>query len=334
MKKLFILLGYVVVISAILGWVLWQQSKDLMTDLKVSPVDFVKPVPTAFSGKNSLTFLILGIGGGTHEGPTLTDSITVARLDLATNTVHTVGIPRDVWHPDIRDKINSVYAYSLNDDHKDESFDYTKRHFSSILGLSIDSMIVIDFATFESVVDALGGITITVKKGFIDPYFPKEGAENKECVPYDPDYMCRYTTLTFPKGTYEVNGKVALNFVRSRHSEGDSGSDFSRNARQQIVISAIKDKIMKIIKDHNVSKLFEIVRILDSQIVKDHKNSDYLPLARSIALSGKDIKVVSHTFTADYFEVPPYEDYDGKYVLVPQNEDYAKFKEDIKKMLQ
>lgn len=334
MKKLFVLLTYIVIVLGIIGGVFGALVQDLMQDLEVSPTDIVKPLPTEFAGKDYLNFLILGIGGGVHEGPTLTDSITVARLDLKTNTVHTVGIPRDVWHTDIRDKINSVYAYSLNDDHKTESFSYTKRHFSNILGMNIDSMIVVDFATFEKVIDALDGITITVKKGFIDPYFPKEGAENEECVPYDADYGCRYITLTFPKGTYEVNGKVALNFVRSRHAEGEAGGDFSRNARQQIVISAIKDKVTAIVKKHNISKLFEIVRILDSQIVKDYKNSDYLPLARKVLLSGKEFTIKSHTFTPDYFEVPPYEEYDGKYVLVPQNEDYVKFKEEIKKMLQ
>ncbi|MFO0703341.1 MAG: LCP family protein [Patescibacteria group bacterium] len=334
MKKVYGLTLYIVVILSIVIGVFMTKMGELAKNLEVSPLDIVKPVPKAFASKPELNFLILGIGGGDHEGPTLSDSITIAKLDLKSNTLHTLGIPRDVWVPEIQDKINSIYAYSLNDDHKNESFDYTKTHFSDFTGQSIDSMVVIDFRTFESVIDALDGITITLKKGFIDPEFPKEGYENAECSPYDPNYGCRYTELIFPKGTYKINGKTALNLVRSRHAEGEEGTDFSRNARQQMVIQSIKNRIMELVSKHELTKLMDVANILNKEIARDHKNADYIPLIRELILSQKGIKIESHTFTEDYFEVPPYSEYQGRYVLVPKDKDYEAFKNEIKKLLQ
>jgi anionic cell wall polymer biosynthesis LytR-Cps2A-Psr (LCP) family protein len=41
-----------------------------------------------------------------------------------------------------------------------------------------------------------------------------------------------------------LDGKTALKYVRSRHSEGNTGSDFARAARQQQVIEAVSKKAL------------------------------------------------------------------------------------------
>ena len=41
-----------------------------------------------------------------------------------------------------------------------------------------------------------------------------------------------------------MDGNTALIFVRSRHAEGIEGSDLAREARQQKVIDAIKNKLL------------------------------------------------------------------------------------------
>lgn len=333
MKKTIILISYILLILGVLGSVILKEIQTLARDLKVSIFDAIAPLPSELAENGDIYFLLLGIGGGDHDGPTLSDSITVARLDLLNNKLHTLGLPRDIWHDGIKDKINSIYAYSLNDNHKNNSFAYTKDHFSSLLGIRIDSMLVLDFATFEAIIDEIDGIDITLDKGFVDPWFPKKGSENQECEPYDADYKCRYVTLTFPKGTYKINGETALNFVRSRHAEGDAGSDFSRSNRQQIVLSSIKNKIYEIIKRRDLKKLSNIAKILDSQIVRDRENAKYIPLVRHMLLAKNKFSISSHTFTADYFEVPIYDDYDGKYVLIPKGGDFERFKTDVQKLL-
>ena len=41
-----------------------------------------------------------------------------------------------------------------------------------------------------------------------------------------------------------MNGDRALKYVRSRHAEGNEGSDFARGRRQQEVLLALKDKLL------------------------------------------------------------------------------------------
>src|SRR5581483_3450969 len=59
---------------------------------------------------NRISILLLGIGGGNHDGPNLTDTIIYASLDPDKNKVSLVSIPRDLWIQDINGKINSAYA--------------------------------------------------------------------------------------------------------------------------------------------------------------------------------------------------------------------------------
>lgn len=334
MRKLLLITVYIIALFSLICYTLLAGISSLSQELKIKASDFIKPLPPEFANKSVINILILGIGGGLHDGPNLTDSITLASLNVATNTVSTIGIPRDVWVPEIRDKINSIYAYSLNDEHKSESFDYTKSHFSTFLGVPIDGLVIVDFGTFEQIVEAIHGINITIDKGFVDKRFPKIGFENTECKPYDPNYNCRYETVAFPKGTYEINGKVALKFVRSRYSEGTDGTDFSRNSRQQIVIRSVQDKILELISMRDINSVMEAIKIIDDQVIRDISNANYLPLIRNVILSKPKIQINSHTFDPDYFEVPDYEDYDGKYVLVPKSADYNHFKSDIRRMFQ
>ncbi len=334
MKKILIITVYLVALLSIICYTLFVGVSSLANDLKVNITDIAKPLPPVFEGKSEIFFLVLGIGGGIHDGPNLTDSITLVKLDTRTNTVSTLGIPRDIWVPEIRDKINSIYAYSLNDDHKDVSFSYTKSHFSTFLGVPIDGMVVVDFSTFEQIIDAIHGINITLDKGFVDNRFPKIGFENVECEPYDPNFDCRYEMVSFPKGSYEINGQVALKFVRSRYSSGTDGTDFSRNSRQQIVIHGVQNKVWELVGMRDIQSVINAIKIVDEKVIRDISNAKYIPLLRNIFLSKSKIQVNSHTFDSDYFEVPEYAEYDGKYVLVPKNEDYEQFKLDIKRMIQ
>ena len=46
-----------------------------------------------------VNILLLGIGGGNHDGPNLTDTIIFASLDPKNNKVTLISIPRDLWFP-------------------------------------------------------------------------------------------------------------------------------------------------------------------------------------------------------------------------------------------
>ena len=49
---------------------------------------------------NRINILVMGIGGGLHDGPNLTDTMIYASNDPVTKKVSLVSIPRDLWMPE------------------------------------------------------------------------------------------------------------------------------------------------------------------------------------------------------------------------------------------
>jgi LCP family protein required for cell wall assembly len=97
----------------------------------------------------------------------------------------------------------------------------TIRQFEKTTGVFVDHYIVVDFAGFESMVDAIDGVPVCIPEPIVDPAHG----------------------INIPKGTREVEGREALNYVRARYTLGD-GSDIGRIKRQQAFIAAMANKVM------------------------------------------------------------------------------------------
>ena len=197
-------------------------------------------------------FLILGVGGGSHEGPDLTDTIIVLSAKRSDGSAVLISVPRDLWVDSLRAKINTAYHYG-EEKQPSGGFVLAKSATFETLNLPIHKVLLIDFSVFENVIDSLGGIDVSVSNAFIDKEFPVSGRENDLCGG-DPEYRCRYETVQFSAGLQHMNGQTALKFVRSRHAEGDEGTDFARSKRQDAVITAVRKKISL----RNIKKLYDI----------------------------------------------------------------------------
>lgn len=88
----------------------------------------------------------------------------------------------------------------------------------------------IDFAGFKQVIDTLGGIDVNVPSALHDLKYPDDNLRG-----YDP--------LHIEAGWQHMSGALALKYARSRHAPGHS-SDFDRSLRQQLILDAVKTKIM------------------------------------------------------------------------------------------
>ncbi|MFJ3800684.1 LCP family protein [Streptomyces sp. NPDC090088] len=86
-------------------------------------------------------------------------------------------------------------------------------------GLHIDHYVEIGFAGFANIVDAVGGVTIDIDKGFKDKY---SGAD-------------------FKAGKQTLNGEEALAFVRTRHAF--AASDLQRTKNQQKFLAALAHQV-------------------------------------------------------------------------------------------
>lgn len=188
-------------------------------------------LPDPWDGSSRVTMLIMGLDyrdWSAGEGPSRTDTMILLTIDPATKTGGILSIPRDLWvnipgfDPG---KINTAYflgeAYRVPGGGPALAMQ-TVEH---TLGVPIDYYAQIDFQAFIDFVDRVGGVKINVPEAItIDPIGINTPRKNLK------------------PGIQTLDGTLALAYARSRST---SGGDFSRAARQQIVIDALRRRVVE-----------------------------------------------------------------------------------------
>ncbi|UOE93817.1 LCP family protein [Alkalihalobacillus sp. LMS39] len=168
--------------------------------------------------KDNISILLLGEDARPGETRARTDAIVVATFNKTEGSVVLTSIPRDsrveIVGRDRLDKINHAHAYG--------GVDMTINTVEQFLDIPIDYFVKLNFQSFVSVVDALGGIEVEV------PFtFEEKDTNNK--------------WITLHEGAQTFNGEEALAYTRMRkHPQG--GGDVGRGQRQQQVIEAMIHK--------------------------------------------------------------------------------------------
>lgn len=189
--------------------------------------------------------LVIGVGGGEHDGPFLTDTLMLVNMKHDDPAVGMLSIPRDLYVsvPGIGGtKINGVYTLAMNQAGRspsttevgdvevlpsthEEGTNALKNVVERVTGTEIQYVVRVDFQGFIDMVDLVGGIDVEVPTTFIDREYP--------------DGNFGYTTFFLREGMQKLDGETALKYARSRHST----SDFDRARRQQIIIKALLEKL-------------------------------------------------------------------------------------------
>jgi LCP family protein required for cell wall assembly len=286
-KRPLILLGIIVVVLAIFIY------KTASIYPFLFQLVFNRGIDLKQTTDNRINVLLLGIGGGSHDGPNLTDTIILASLDPKNNKVTLVSIPRDLWVPDLSGdvkKVNEAYAQG-EAVRKGGGLPLAEAAVGEITGQSIDYGVRIDFSGFVKAVDIVGGLDINVDNTFDDYQYPIDGKEDDPCghTPAELqamandsadqqviDFPCRYMHVHFAKGLQHMDGATALEFVRSRHaSQAIEASDFARSKRQEKVIQAFKSKVLSTQTLINPGKLIGLYNTLQTSIDTDIKQDEF-----------------------------------------------------------
>ncbi len=276
--------------------------------LAIKPLGRLTTALPDHSGRTN--FLLLGMAGGNHDGSDLTDTIIFVSINKSSGDTLLVSIPRDLWIPSLRAKINTAYHYGEEKQPRQGGMVLAKSAISEAIDQPVDYTVIIDFSVFEKAIDTVGGLDITVDRPFTDLKYPVVGRESDPCEP------CRYQTVGFTAGPQHLDGATALKFVRSRNAEGDEGTDFARSARQEKLISALKQKVLS-----SPAKAFQLKSILLEGIITDISPDLYFPLAR-LALKSARTKLRTATIVEPLVYNPPIsavQDY--QWVLLPKDDD-------------
>lgn len=258
--------------------------------------------------------LILGKAGEGNTAPDLTDTIILASISHNNPQITLVSLPRDIWIPSLRAKLNSTYYWG-NQKREGGGLILAKSSAEEVVGEPVHYGVVIDFSGFVKVVDILGGIEVDIERAFTDEFYPIAGREDDECDG-DPEFNCRYETISFSSGPQTIDGETALKFVRSRNAEGDEGTDIARAKRQQKILASLKKKILSPGVFFSPEKVSALIEIAKTSIETDIAGNAAAVLLRRILDTGENIN--SYVLPEELLFNPPKSFiYDNLYVFVP-----------------
>jgi LCP family protein required for cell wall assembly len=276
--------------------------------------------------ENHTNILLLGTGTEEHDGAELTDTMIVVSLDHDENTASMLSIPRDLY-VEIDElyggnRLNSIWELVAETDIYENdtaektaytnSYDILTRTISEITDLPIHYYTRIDFDGFTEIVDAIGGVEVSVTETIYDPYYPAE------------DGTIGYQTFSITAGDQHLDGETALKYVRSRKTT----SDFDRSARQQQVLSAIKEKALSLGVLANPGKLKNIFTVINDNFDTNLEWDEMVYLAK-IADNFDTASLTTWVLNDNpltpggFLYTPEREYYGGAFVLIPFIADYS-----------
>ena len=286
-----------------------------------------------------VNLLLLGIAGGDHDGPNLTDTILFASLDPQRNKITLVSIPRDLWISELNAKVNTAYAIGESK-RKDGGLILANKVASTILNKPINYVLRIDFSGFLKAIDILGGIDVNLQKEFDDHEYPIDGKEKDNCGYLDEEinaraatsssaldiFPCRYVSIHFDQGLQHLSGVQALEVVRSRHAEGDEGTDFARSKRQEAVMQGIKNKAFSLGTLLNPGRVVDLYDLLKESIhadIKDEEVDDFIRLFQKMKSADIQSAVLDYGDEKQnrpglLVNPPLSAQYDNEWVLIPR----------------
>ncbi len=200
-------------------------------------VDVELPSPSALPNPTTdrINVLLVGIDWTPQRSEHLTDTILVVSLDPRTGQTAMISVPRDLYGAKLPDgrsynsKINSllIIATLQKQNYPLGGVGTLKATIGQLLGIRIDYFAAINLLGFKQAVDSIGGVDVVVKRAVNDPTYSDEYGN--------------HVGFHISAGPHHLNGHVALAYVRSRKGVGDN--DFTRAARQQQVLTAIRSKL-------------------------------------------------------------------------------------------
>lgn len=198
--------------------------------------------------------LVLGVDSR-GEDKSRTDTMMIFSWDKQNNDVKAISFMRDIYAD-----IPGYQSYKLNTAFYLDGVQLLKDTIQDMFGLPIHHYALIDFQSFESLVDIIApnGVPVNVEKD-----------------------MSEKIGVTLNKGQQNLNGQELLGYARFR---SDAEGDFGRVGRQQLVMEILKDELLSI---ENIPNLPKFIGATEGYIQTDYSRSDKIKRVLDAVVSGK-----------------------------------------------
>ena len=202
------------------------------------------------------------------------DTLMLVSFNPKTLDATIFSIPRDTYVPIAclnggSSKINSSAAYGTN---------CVINTVQNLIGINIDYYVKVDFKGVIDLVNALGGIDITVPDNI-------DFCESNQYRSTNPnDLIC------IKSGYQHMTGEQALAFARHRHTL--PAGDFQRVQHQQLIVGAAAQKVKEI---SSVNEFYSVLDAVSDNMDTNMQTSDMLALYSvirdTLGISGSTLNI-------------------------------------------
>ncbi|MCL2483281.1 MAG: LCP family protein [Propionibacteriaceae bacterium] len=225
-------------------------------------------------------------------GGARSDTTFIAHVSADRTRIDVVSIPRDTWitiPQCVTQKgkliseagwthmgFNAAFSYGYSADSNEATGAACAiRAVEAMSNVRIDAYVVVDFMGFVNVVDAIGGVDVTL---LCPIKSPNAGG------------------LNLPAGPVHLDGMTAVDVARARTGTGlGDGSDLQRIDRQHALFNAIMDKAFQMNYVTDFPKLYNLVGAVISSVTTDLGTN--LAEIAGFAYSLKNLSMSNVTFT-------------------------------------
>lgn len=238
-----------------------------------------------------INILLLGeeaIGSGPARGRT--DMIMIASMNINKKTLKLTSLLRDtlIHCPDYNGK--SYQDNKLNSAYEIGGIQYLYETIAKNFDIALDGYAMVDFENFEHVIDAIGGVEVTL-------------SEKEARYLNSTNYISNPANRNVVPGTQVLNGNQALGFCRVRHvpTVDDQHYDYGRTSRQRVVLNAIFDKCKSKSMTQLILLMNQLLEYVTTDITKEQFRN-YLEIGLSLDISDiEDCRIpADHTFEEGY----------------------------------
>ncbi|MCZ8532511.1 LCP family protein [Psychrobacillus psychrodurans] len=250
-RMFFVILLFSAVGVGIYTFTQYSSGYKLADTDKKEPMDFKGDVLKQGEREN---ILVLGVDSR-GEDKARTDTMMIFSWDKQNNDVKVISFMRDIYAD-----IPGNKSYKLNTAFYLGKVQLLKDTMQEMFDLPIHHYALIDFSSFESLVDIIApnGVPVNVEKD-----------------------MSEKIGVTLTKGQHNLNGQELLGYARFR---SDAEGDFGRVGRQQLVMEILKDELLSI---ENIPNLPKFIGATEGYIQTDYSRSDKTKRVLDTLVSGK-----------------------------------------------
>jgi len=266
---------------SVISWESWDESTDDPSpgEITYTPAEIpdiaasLEEIPVMYNTDYVTNILLIGVESKGSADPYKgrSDSTILVSINRATRTITLVSLMRDnyVSIPGYGySKLNAAYSWGGPALLKET----IERNFR----MKIDQHVAVNFAAFEKVIDAMGGLEVEMS-----------AAEAAGTGVGDQD------------GIYTLSGEQALMYARIRYGVGD---DFGRTGRQRKVIKLLTEKA-------KTMSVGQIAGVLDSVLGHVSTNISEDELLGYVFSSSEYLG-----YTIQDYQMPPSNGYDDPYI--------------------